>query len=79
MPRPRAKPSAKVPAPSFAIPRHVAVEGPLRVGKSTLARFLAERMHARRALDCEDNPFHHEDPGSATPLPAAIYFRHGSV
>lgn len=69
MPRPRAKPSAKEPAPAFAIPRHIAVEGPLRVGKSTLARFLAERMHARRVLDCEDNPFlgdfYREDPGSA--------------
>jgi len=45
------------------------VEGPLRVGKSTLARFLADRMHARRVLDCEDNPFlddfYREDPGSA--------------
>jgi len=41
----------------------------LRVGKSTLARFLADRMHARRVLDCEDNPFlddfYREDPGSA--------------
>jgi deoxyadenosine/deoxycytidine kinase len=69
MPRSRAKPSAKASAPAFAIPRHVAVEGPLRVGKSALARFLAERMHARRVLDCEDNPFledfYREDPGSA--------------
>ena len=41
----------------------------MRVGKSTLARFLADRMHARRVLDCEDNPFlddfYREDPGSA--------------
>jgi deoxyguanosine kinase len=71
MPRPRtktpAKPSAKPPA--FERPRHVAVEGPLRVGKSTLAKFLAERMHARRVQDCEDNPFltgfYREEPGSA--------------
>ena len=44
-------------APSFEPPRYIAVEGPIRVGKSTLARFLADRMHARRIIDCEDNPF----------------------
>ncbi len=49
------KPRAK--SPAFAPPRYVAVEGPIRVGKSTLARFLADRMHARRVQDCEDNPF----------------------
>jgi len=27
------------------------------VGKTTLARILAERLHARRIYDCEDNPF----------------------
>jgi deoxyadenosine/deoxycytidine kinase len=42
---------------AFKPPRYIAVEGPLRVGKSTLARFLADRMHARRVIDCEDNPF----------------------
>src|ERR1700722_14903876 len=76
MPRSRAKPSSKVPAPAFAIPRHVAVEGPLRVGKSTLTRFLADRMHARRGLDCEDNPFladfYREKPGAA--FRAQMYF-----
>ena len=67
MPRPRAKPTAKPPA--FERPRHIAVEGPLRVGKSTLAKFLAERMHARRVLDCDENPFltgfYKEEPGSS--------------
>src|SRR5271165_7379653 len=38
-------------------PRFIVVEGPLRVGKTTLARILAERLHARRIFDCEDNPF----------------------
>lgn len=33
------------------------VEGPIRVGKSTLAKVLAEQLHARRIFDCEDNPF----------------------
>ena len=55
--------------PGFKAPRHIVVEGPIRVGKSTLARFLAEQLHARRIFDCEDNPFladfYDEKPGSA--------------
>jgi deoxyadenosine/deoxycytidine kinase len=44
--------------PAFKLPEYIAVEGPIRVGKSSLARILAERMHARRILDCdEENPF----------------------
>src|SRR4249920_2373714 len=38
-------------------PQFIVIEGPLRVGKTTLARILAERLHARRIYDCEDNPF----------------------
>src|SRR5690242_10905479 len=38
-------------------PRFIAVEGPLCVGKSTLASILAKRLHGRRLYDCEDNPF----------------------
>src|SRR5260370_25353279 len=57
-------------------PKHIVIEGPLRVGKSTLARILAERLHARRVYDCEDNPFlgefYKEQPGSA--LRAQMYF-----
>lgn len=45
------------PIPAFKPPRYIAVEGPIRVGKSTLAQILAERMHARRIFDCEENPF----------------------
>jgi len=45
------------------------IEGPIRVGKSTLARVLAEQMHARRIFDCEENPFlaefYNEKPGAA--------------
>jgi deoxyguanosine kinase len=74
MPRPRANPPTKPPA--FERPRHIAVEGPLRVGKSTLAKLLAERMHARRVQDCEDNPFltgfYREEPGAA--FGAQMYF-----
>jgi len=48
---------ARVPQRSPEPPRFIVIEGPLRVGKSTLARILAERLHARRIYDCEDNPF----------------------
>jgi len=41
----------------FGPPRFIAVEGPLRVGKSTLAQILAETLHARRVVEPEDNPF----------------------
>ena len=62
--------------PTFKAPRHIVVEGPIRVGKSTLARILAERMHARRIFDCEDNPFladfYDEKPGAA--FRAQMYF-----
>lgn len=43
--------------PAFQPPRYIAIEGPIRVGKSSLAKILADRMHARRVFDCEDNPF----------------------
>ncbi|HWQ03393.1 MAG TPA: deoxynucleoside kinase [Candidatus Nitrosotenuis sp.] len=46
-----------MPTPPFQLPRYIAIEGPIRVGKSTLARILAEKMHARRIHDCDDNPF----------------------
>src|SRR5690242_21946823 len=38
-------------------PRYIVIDGPLRVGKTTLAKILAERLHARRIYDCEANPF----------------------
>lgn len=77
--RGRAKPAVEVersalktsltPAPGWKPPQYIAIEGPIRVGKSTLARALAERMHARRITDCEDNPFlgefYDEKPGAA--------------
>lgn len=57
-------------------PRFIVIEGPLRVGKSTLAKVLAERLHARRVFDCEDNPFladfYKERPGAA--FRAQMYF-----
>jgi deoxyguanosine kinase len=41
----------------FEQPRFIAVDGPIRVGKSTLARVLAETIQARRIIEPEDNPF----------------------
>jgi deoxyguanosine kinase len=62
--------------PAFKPPRHIAVEGPIRVGKSTLAKVLAEQLHARRVFDSDDNPFlmdfYDEKPGSA--FRAQMYF-----
>src|SRR3984957_15552467 len=41
----------------FELPRYIAVEGPIRVGKSTLARILGERLNAQRVIEPEANPF----------------------
>jgi deoxyguanosine kinase len=41
----------------FETPRFIAVEGPLRVGKSTLARILTQTLQARSIVEPESNPF----------------------
>ena len=41
----------------FESPRFIAVEGPLRVGKSSLAAILADHLRARRITEPENNPF----------------------
>ena len=41
----------------FELPRYIAVEGPIRVGKSTLARVLGERLNAQLVMEGEENPF----------------------
>jgi deoxyguanosine kinase len=41
----------------FELPRYIAVEGPIRVGKSTLARILGERLNAQRVMEPDNNPF----------------------
>ena len=41
----------------FELPRFIAIEGPIRVGKSTLSRILAETLHARRIVEPVNNPF----------------------
>lgn len=65
-----------MPGPAYKPARYIVVEGPIRVGKSSLARILADRMHARRIFDCEDNPFlsdfYAEKAGSA--FRAQMYF-----
>jgi deoxyadenosine/deoxycytidine kinase len=53
----------------FDGPRFIALEGPIRVGKSSLAQILAEALHARRIVEPEDNPFldrfYRSEPGMA--------------
>lgn len=41
----------------FELPRYIAVEGPIRVGKSTLAGIIAGQMQAQRITEPEDNQF----------------------
>lgn len=41
-----------------AFPRYIAIDGPIGVGKTTLAHLLAKHLHARVVLEeFEDNPF----------------------
>ena len=53
----------------FEQPHFIAVEGPIRAGKSTLANVLAETLHARRVTEPEENPFldrfYQGEPGMA--------------
>lgn len=67
---------APTPQRGSQAPRFIVIEGPLRVGKTTLARILAEQLHARRIYDCEDNPFladfYSEKTGAA--FKAQMYF-----
>jgi deoxyguanosine kinase len=53
----------------YDAPRFIAVEGPIRVGKSSLAQILAERFQGLHLRDSEDNPFlnafYKDEPGAA--------------
>jgi len=63
----------------FELPRYIAVEGPIRVGKSTLSRVLAERLNAQRVMEPEDNPFlsafYEGEPGAAFQAQFAFLIR----
>ena len=56
---------------------YIAVEGPIGVGKTSLARLLARKLNARLVLEeVEDNPFlarFYEDPDKYS-LPLQLYF-----
>ena len=41
----------------FELPRYIALEGPIRVGKSTLARIIAQQINAQLVLEPEGNTF----------------------
>ena len=41
----------------FELPRYIAVEGPIRVGKSTLTGIIADQLQAQRLAEPEHNPF----------------------
>jgi deoxyadenosine/deoxycytidine kinase len=41
----------------FESPRYIAVEGPIRVGKSTLSTVIADRLHAQLISEPDNNPF----------------------
>lgn len=60
-----------------AAPRYVVVEGPIGVGKTSLARRIADRMDAALVLErAEENPFlerFYRNP-SAGALPAQLHF-----
>jgi deoxyadenosine/deoxycytidine kinase len=62
--------------PLYEAPRFIAVEGPIRVGKTTLADILADRLGAARLRDVDDNPFlrsfYTDKPGAA--FTSQMYF-----
>jgi len=55
--------------PNFEPPKFIVVEGPIRVGKTSLADILADRLHATRVRDIENNPFleafYRDKPGAS--------------
>jgi deoxyadenosine/deoxycytidine kinase len=63
----------------FESPRYIAIEGPIRVGKSTLAEVLADRLHAHRISEPEDNaflrPFYDGERGAAFQAQMAFLVR----
>ncbi len=62
--------------PHYEPARFIAIEGPIRVGKTSLADILAERLNAVRLRDEEENPFlesfYRDKPGAA--FQVQLYF-----
>jgi len=63
----------------FDLPRYIAVEGPIRVGKTTLSGILADRLTAQRVVDPEPNAFvrsfYEGEPGAAFQAQFAFLIR----
>lgn len=53
----------------FELPRYIALEGPIRVGKSTLSKVIAQQLNAQRIAEPTSNaflkPFYDGEPGAA--------------
>jgi deoxyadenosine/deoxycytidine kinase len=60
----------------FELPRYIAVEGPIRVGKSTLTAIIADQLQAQRLAEPEHNPFLKSfyDGEGSTAFPAQFSF-----
>jgi len=62
----------------FEPPRYIAVEGPIRVGKSTLCRVIAETLHAQRISEPEKIPscaLYQGETGAAFQAPVRVPHR----
>lgn len=69
--------NSRHPHKTMSIPRFIVVEGPIGVGKTTLARRLAETFGSELLLEgADENPFlerFYQDPRSAA-LPTQLFF-----
>jgi len=58
------------------MPRYIAIEGPIGVGKTSLVKLVAGKLQARTVFDTADNPFlpqfYEDRPGSA--FQSQLYF-----
>ncbi len=63
----------------FELPRYIAVEGPIRVGKSTLARIIAQELHGQLIREPDENAFldafYDGQPGAAFQAQFAFLIR----